>query len=95
MVEGCFSKVGPSVLDAGSIGLLPGDGWLTFIHVPGLGSFEIQHDLILDPDGNLGVLERQKADDRVARVLLDTYLLGDARQSSGATAELERRARDA
>jgi len=32
------------------------------------------------------------ANNRVARILLDTYLLGDARQSATAAAELQRRA---
>jgi len=47
--------------------------------------------VILDADGNLGVIERSRVDDRTARILLDTYLLGDVRQSAAAAAGLERR----
>ena len=45
----------------------------------GLDRFEINQDVILDADGNIGVIECLTVDDRVARILLDTYLLGDAR----------------
>jgi len=57
-----------------------------------LDRFEIDQDVILDADGNVGVIERSMVDDRVARILLDTYLLGDARQSAAAATELQRRA---
>ncbi len=85
-------RVGPSAVHPGVLGIVPGEGWLTFVQTDDLDRFEIDQDVILDADGNLGVIERSRVDDRVARILLDTYLLGDARQSAAAAAELERRA---
>ena len=85
-------RVGPSAADTGELGIVPGQGWLTFVQTDDLDRFEIDQDVILDADGNLGVIERSTVDNRTARILLDTYLLGDARQSAAAAAELERRA---
>ena len=85
-------RIGPSAADPGEFGIVPGEGWLTFLQTDDLDRFEIDQDVILDADGNVGVVERSTVDDRVARILLDTYLLGDARQSAAAAAELERRA---
>lgn len=85
-------RIGPSVVDQSALGIVSGQGWLTFVQIPDPDTFEIDHDVILDPDGNLCVVERARPDDRDARILLDTYLLGDARQSAAAAAELERRA---
>lgn len=87
-----LEPVGPSV-QASNLGLVAGDGWLSFVQVTSLDDFELDHDVALDPDGNLGVVERSVPDRRVARVLLDTYLLGDARQADAAARELEQRAR--
>jgi hypothetical protein len=84
-------RVGPSAANPGELGIVPGQGWLTFLQTDDLDRFEIDHDVILDADGNIGVIERSRVDDRPARILLDTYLLGDARQSAAAAAELERR----
>jgi hypothetical protein len=69
-----------------------GQGWLTFVQTDDLNLFELDQDVILDADGNVGVIERSRVDDRVARILLDTYLLGDAHQSAAAAEELRRRA---
>ena len=85
-------RIGPSAANPGDLGIVAGEGWLTFVQTDHLDRFEMDQDVILDADGNLGVIERSTVDDRVARILLDTYLLGDARQSAAAAAELQRRA---
>ena len=85
-------RIGPSAVDLSSLGLVPERGWLTFISVEHLDAFELAHDVTLDADGNLGVIERPTIDQRSARVLLDAYLLGDVRLSAAAGSELERRA---
>ena len=76
--------------ELGELGVVPGQGWLTFGQTDGLDRLEIDQDVILDADGNVGVVERSTVDDRTARTLLDTYLLGDARQSAAAAAEESR-----
>lgn len=86
-------RVGPSAISAADLGLVDGDDWMTFIRVPHLDAFELQHDQTLDADGNLGVVERGLSRESLARVLIDTYLLGDARQSAAAATALETRAR--
>ena len=86
-------RVGPSAVDQTALGIVAGGGWVTFIETGDLGVLESEHDVILDADGNLGVLERPRSDLRSARVLLDTYLLGDARLSAAAATELEGRGR--
>lgn len=88
-----LTRVGPSVADPAGLGIVPGAGWVTFVETEDLDRLELEHDVTLDADGNLGVIERPRSDSRTARVLLDTYLLGDARLSAAAAAELERRAR--
>ena len=85
-------RIGPSAADPGELGIVVGQGWLTFVQTDDLNLFELGQDVILDADGNVGVIERSRVDDRVARILLDTYLLGDARQSAAAAEELQRRA---
>jgi hypothetical protein len=85
-------RIGPSAANTGELGIVPGQGWLTFVQTDDLDRFEIDQDVSLDADGNIGVIERSRVDDRTARILLDTYLLGDARQSAAAAAELERSA---
>lgn len=84
--------IGPSAVDSSNLGLVGGNDWMTFIRTDDLDSFEMEHDVVLDADGNLGVVERPR-DDRQARVLIDTYLLGDARQSVAAGEAVEERAR--
>lgn len=84
--------IGPSAVDSSELGLVGGNDWMTFVRTDDLDSFELDHDVILDADGNLGVVERV-GDDRQARILIDTYLLGDARQSAAAAAALKERAR--
>lgn len=85
--------IGPSATASADLGLVGGDGWMTFINTPDLDSFELEHDVILDADGNLGVVQRAAVDERRARLLLDTYLVGDARQSAAAATILETSAR--
>ena len=65
---------------------------MTFVETEDLGRLELAHDVTLDADGNLGVVERPVSDVRTARVLLDSYLLGDARMSAAAGTALEDRA---
>ncbi|MFV0405827.1 MAG: hypothetical protein ACK5LN_03225 [Propioniciclava sp.] len=89
---GGLTPIGPSAVDAASLHLVPGSGWVTFVEVNDLDRFEYQRDVIVDADGNLGVVRRDH-DPREARVLADCYLLGDARLSAAAAAELEGRAR--
>ena len=78
-------------MDATQLGIVPGEGWLTFVQTDDLDRYELEHDVTLDADGNLGVVERPGIDDRPARILLDTYLLGNARQSAAAASALEER----
>ena len=84
-------RIGPSAVDAAQLGIVPGEGWLTCVQTDDLDRYELEHDVTLDADGNLGVVERLCIDERPARILLDTYLLGDARQSTAAASELEGR----
>jgi len=63
----------------------------TFAYPNIFDRFELDHDVTLDADGNLGVVQRPGIDERTARILLDTYLLGDARQSAAAASALEER----
>lgn len=85
-------RIGPSATASLDLGLVGGNDWMTFIRTDDLDSFELEHDVVLDPDGDVGVVQRPR-DDRRIRVLIDTYLLGDARQSSAAGTALEERAR--
>lgn len=79
--------------ESARLDLVEGARWVRFAEVADLDSFELEYDVILDADGNLGVIQRAH-DPRDARTLLDSYLLGDARLSAAAAAELEERARD-
>ena len=87
-----MTRIGPSVADTEELGVVAGQDWLTFVQTEDLDRFELAHEVTLDADGNLGVVERADVDNRIGRVLLDTYLLGDARLSAAAGAELEGRA---
>ncbi|WP_182781066.1 hypothetical protein [Tessaracoccus sp. MC1627] len=66
---------------------------MSFVEVEDLNEFETRTLVAADGEGDLGVVER-RPDRRVARVLLDTYLLGDSRESSAAAQALIERARD-
>ncbi len=85
--------VGPSAIDHADLGMVEGESWMTYAQVADLDELELEHDVVLDADGNLGVLERARYDVRAARALLDTYLFGDERQSAAAASRLEARAR--
>ena len=87
-------RVGPSSADMTTLGVVPGEGWITFVETDDLDRLEQGHDVILDADGNLGVVERPVTTPRPARLLLDSYLLGDVRVSAAAANELEQRAHD-
>lgn len=87
------THIGPSALSSAELGLVGEGDWMTFIQTDDLDAFEIDHDVVLDADGNLGVVQRESVDDRRPRGLLDTYLLGDARQSASAAMMLEKGAR--
>lgn len=86
-------RVGPSTASEIGLGLVGGEDWMTFIRVADLDTFELDHDVVLDADGNLGVVQREAGMTGRSRALVDTYLLGDARQSAAAAAALEERAR--
>lgn len=86
-------RVGPSAAPAASLGLVAGEDWMTFIRAGDLDTFELDHDVVLDADGNLGVVQRAETAPSPSRVLIDTYLLGDVRQSEAAAAALRERAR--
>jgi hypothetical protein len=63
----------------------------TFAYPNIFDRFELEYEVALDADGSLGIVQRPSIDERTARILLDTYLLGDARQSAAAASALEGR----
>jgi hypothetical protein len=84
--------IGPDVVDLAALGIVEGDVGIHFACVDDLDAFELHNDVRLDAYGNLCVVERP-ADDRAARILLDTYLLGGSRESAAAATALERACR--
>lgn len=60
------------------------------VAVSSLDAFEARNLVVLDADGDLGVIERADGTGPIRR-LLDVYLLGDARASGEAERELSRR----
>lgn len=85
--------IGPNVIDLAGLGIVPGHSGIRFAATESLDALELRNDLTLDSYGNLGVVERE-ADPRLARALLDTYLLGTDRESRAAAIALEGRCRD-
>lgn len=83
------SPIGPDAVDLRALGIVPGDVGVHFVRVDDLDAFELHNNVRLDAYGNLCVVERP-ADDRPARILLDTYLLGSSRESAAAATALER-----
>lgn len=85
---GDLEKAGPSALGTEHLGILDGPSPMVFVTVPDIDRF--MHDQLpsIDANGSLGVVERQH-DDRLARILLDTYLLGSSRESVAAADLLE------
>lgn len=86
--------IGPTAVRASDLGIVHTDPWMTFVETADLDQWEFEHAAALDPDGNVGVVERPVGDARLARSLLDCYLLGDARVSSAAAEQLLGRARE-
>lgn len=84
-----LDAIGPSAVAMSELGILEGESWLSFGRTEDLDAFETEHDVILSADGNLGIVERSEPDNRLARVLLDAYLLGDARVSAATAVRLE------
>lgn len=84
--------IGPSSVNPSSLGMVAGESWMRFAQVDDLGRFEATQPVLADPDGDLVVIERTH-DDRWARRMVDTYVLGDARESAAAGRELEAAAR--
>lgn len=73
---------------------LVGDGpHVTWLATGSLDDFELDNDVVLDASGELVVLERAENGGRI-RSLLDTYLLGSARESAAASALIEGAARE-
>ena len=68
--------------------MVAGESWMRFGQVDDLGRFEATQPVLADPDGDLVVLERVR-DDRWARQMVDTYVLGDSRESAAAARALE------
>lgn len=76
-------RVGLTEEEMVALGLTPGKSRMTLMTTESLGWFGLQQPVFLDHWGTIGVIERS-ADDRYARRLLDTYLLGNARESVAA-----------
>lgn len=86
--EVVLRPIGPSVVDPSSLGMVSGESWMRFAQVDDLGHFEATQPVLADPDGDLVVVEREY-DDRWARQMVDTYVLGDSRESAAAARALE------
>lgn len=86
-------RIGPSSPDLPRLGLVGADPYMKFYEVDSLDDFELDNEVSLDASGEVGVVERE-SQTGVTRVLLDTYLLGGARESSAAAAMLEAMLRD-
>ena len=82
------TPIGPDAVDLSTLGIVEGDVGIHFACVDDLDAFELHNDVRLDAYGNLCVVERP-ADDRSARILLDTYLFGGSRESAAAAAALQ------
>lgn len=82
------TPIGPDAVNLTALGIVEGDVGIHFACVDDLDAFELHNDVSLDAYGNLCVVERS-IDDRAARILLDTYLLGGSRESAGAAGALE------
>lgn len=80
--------IGPSAVDPADLGIVAGESWMRFAEVLDLDELEATQPVSADPDGDLVVIERPH-DGRRARSLVDTYVLGDARESAADARELE------
>ena len=88
-----IGPIGPSRADLHQLGIVGKGSWLRFGRVVDLDEFEYATDVCVDANGKVGVVERPVRDDRIARTLIDTYLLGDARVSAAADQAIEQCAR--
>ena len=88
-----IDPIGPSRADLHQLGVVGKRSWLRFGRVVDLDEFEYASDVRVDVNEKVGVVERPVRDDRIARTLIDTYLLGDARVSAAAGRAIEERAR--
>ncbi|MDR0417056.1 MAG: hypothetical protein LBH76_07045 [Propionibacteriaceae bacterium] len=78
---------------AGQLGLSPGDPGHLYGRAADLDAVESDFGLVLDDEGDITLADNTRTGASDTAVLLDLYLLGDARQSALAAAEIERRAR--
>lgn len=83
------TAIGPDAVDLSTLGIVSGDTGIRYLRVDDLDDFETYNDVTLDAWGSICIVERAD-DNRAARILLDTYLLGSSRESAAAAAELER-----
>lgn len=83
--------MGPTAANATIPLGITGTREMTFAAVPDLNLFEREVLVAPDAEGTLGVVERP-LDTRGARILLDTYLVGDSRESAIAADLLQDRA---
>ena len=88
-----IDPIGPSRADLHQLGVVGKRSWLRFGRVVDLDEFEYASDVRVDVNEKVGVVERPVRDDRIARTLIDTYLLGDARVSAAADQAIEQCAR--
>ncbi len=83
-----LTLIGPSKIDAQQLGIAHTGGWMTFAETDDVSDLEFDLELIEDPSGNVGLVQRT-ATAGPTRTLLDTFLLGDARESLLARQMLE------
>lgn len=86
-----LEPMGPTAANATIPLGITGTREMTFAAVPDLNLFEREVLVAPDAEGTLGVVERP-LDTRGARILLDTYLVGDSRESAIAADLLQERA---
>lgn len=86
------NEIGLTPAELADLGLTGGVLPIRFVSTASLEDFELDNSVVLDAFGDVGVVERTDVGGRT-RALLDTYLLGGARESAVAAAEIERMAR--
>lgn len=84
--------IGLSPSEFMTVGLTAGDTPVALFATRSLEDFELDNDVVLDASGELGIVERNEVGGRT-RAMLDTYLLGGARESFAAGSRLEEIAR--
>lgn len=83
-----LTKIGPSTLFDGEIGVVGSTSHVTFAETSNLDEFEATHLVSVTGSGSFFLVERKPEEGR-ARVLIDTYLLGGSRESHEAAWLLE------